>query len=118
MRYTDWCRWSTHLRRLLAIFLAVSGFCATACFAEESLRCPPAGNLIQLGDDSGKVLRKCGPPQARQPIVEDRCNKGYCTRWVGESWTYDFGRSYFLRYLLFWNGWLAQIEEGDYGSKP
>ena len=109
------------MRRLLAtLILAVLALpLATACFAEESLRCPPAGNLIQVGDDSAKVQKKCGPPVAREPVVEDHCtDQGYCTRWVGERWTYDFGKSYFLRYLLFWNGRLAQIEEGDYGSKP
>jgi hypothetical protein len=109
------------LRRLLAILiLAVLALpFATACLADESLRCPPAGNLIQVGDDSAKVQRKCGPPAAREPVVEDHCtDQGHCTRWFGERWTYDFGKSYFLRYLLFWNGRLAQVEEGEYGSKP
>jgi len=36
---------------------------------------------------------------------------------VGERWTYDFGRTYFVRYLLFLNGRLAHIAEGEYGEK-
>jgi hypothetical protein len=91
---------------------------AVAC-AQEGLRCPSTGRLVQVGDSSRKVEKRCGPPDAREPVVDERCtDQGYCTRRVGERWTYDFGQTYFVRYLLFWNGRLAQIEEGEYGEKP
>jgi hypothetical protein len=87
-------------------------------WAQEGLRCPLTGRLVQVGDSTRKVEKLCGPPDDREPVADNQCNgQGYCTRRVGERWTYDFGRTYFVRYLLFWNGKLAQIAEGEYGDK-
>jgi hypothetical protein len=85
--------------------------------AEDGFRCPITGRLVQVGDSARRVEKRCGRPDAREPLVEEYCDQGHCTRRTGERWTYDFGRTYFVRYLLFFNGSLTRIEDGEYGEK-
>lgn len=86
-------------------------------WAEDGFRCPTTSRLVQVGDSARKVEQRCGHPDAREPVVEEYCDQGQCGRRTGERWTYDFGRTYFVRYLLFYSGLLTRIEEGEYGEK-
>ncbi len=87
-------------------------------YAQDGFRCPATSRLVQVGDSARKVEKRCGRPDVREPYVEEYCNdQGDCRRRVGERWIYDFGRTYFTRYLLFFNGVLTRIDEGDYGEK-
>jgi len=106
------------LRRAVAVALwaGLSLPGALAC-AQDGFRCPPTGRLVQVGDAPHKVEKYCGSPDAREPVVEEYCDQGRCTRRWGERWTYDFGRTYFVRYLLFFGGSLSRIDSGDYGEK-
>jgi hypothetical protein len=100
------------------VLVGLTSLPAAVAWAQDGLRCPSTGRLVQVGDSARKVEKRCGPPDAREPVVEEQCtDQGYCSRRVGERWTYDFGRTYFVRYLLFFNGKLAQIAEGEYGEK-
>jgi hypothetical protein len=112
-------RMSPHKSVVALVLVGLTSLPAAVVCAQEGLRCPSTGRLVQVGDSSRKVEKRCGPPDAREPVVDEQCtDQGYCSRRVGERWTYDFGQTYFVRYLLFWNGRLAQIEEGEYGEKP
>jgi hypothetical protein len=88
---------------------------ATSPAAAEGFRCPSSGRFVEVGDSTAKVERSCGPPKQR----EDECTEnGYCfTAKIGERWVYDFGAAYFVRYLLFLDGKLSQIADGDYGEQ-
>jgi len=100
------------------LLVGLTSLPAVVAWAEDGLRCPSTGRLVQVGDSARKVEKRCGRPDAREPVVEEHCNdQGDCRRRVGERWIYDFGQTYFVRYLLFWDGQLAQIEEGEYGKK-
>jgi hypothetical protein len=106
-------------KNVLALVLGLTALPINTAWAGDGFRCPSTGLLVEVGDSARKVEKRCGRPDVRDPVVEDQCtDQGHCTRRVGERWTYDFGRSYFVRYLLFWNGLLAQINDGDYGEKP
>jgi hypothetical protein len=107
------------LRRAVALAVAAGlGLPGAVACAEDGFRCPTTSRLVQVGDSARKVEKRCGPPDEREPVVEEYCDSdGDCRRRGGERWTYDFGRTYFVRYLLFFNGLLTRIEEGDYGDK-
>ena len=93
---------------------------ATVCRADDSLRCPSTGRTIKVGDTPVKVQKKCGSPKRREDIIADSCtDDGRCfTGKIGERWVYDFGRSYFVRYVIFMDNHVSQIADGEYGSEP
>jgi hypothetical protein len=107
--------------RLGKTFLALSGLlllAATPSVAEESFLCPKTQRWISVGDTPARVLKKCGQPKLREDVTRDGCTDDgmYCFGKVGERWVYDFGRTYLVRFLLFQDNRLTQIETGGYGD--
>lgn len=103
--------------------LACSGLpllAATPSLAsEDGFWCPKSGHWVSIGDSESKVLKKCGPPQNRKDVLYKGCtDSGLCYDGkVGERWTYDFGSTYLVRFLLFQDDRLTLIEEDDYGEE-
>lgn len=102
---------------LALVCLALPLLPATSAFADGFL-CPKSGRWISIGDSSAVVLKRCGPPTSREDVVNPGCTDDgtYCFGKLGERWVYDFDSSYLVRYLLFINGRLTQIEAGEYGE--
>jgi hypothetical protein len=113
---------------MVVVLLVLITFTIVA--ADSSLRCN--GSIISLGATSQEVLDKCGRPYHRESW--ETSHNQYVRQFydyekerfilpklvVGpiqmERWTYDFGSNKFIRYLLFQNGELIDIETGDKGS--
>jgi hypothetical protein len=110
---------------LIVLFLAL-GAVATPfdyghCSGDE-LRC--GSRLVSTGMRTGEVLAVCGEPTSTRSWQE-----GYETGNIGqrketsravitvnyEEWTYNFGHSRFMQFLLFKNGVLDSIKSGGYG---
>jgi Protein of unknown function (DUF2845). len=93
--------------------------CATPTRASaEGFRCPKNDRLVEVGDSEDQVKEICGPPESRKDVMGTVCETNdYCyLAKIGERWVYDFGPSYFKRYLLFQDGHLTQVELGMYGK--
>jgi hypothetical protein len=84
----------------------------------ESSICPSTGKYVETGDSSTEVKEKCGAPTSKEPVSAYRCPPQYrCHKSQrAERWSYDFGSVYLVRYLLFLDDQLVQIEYGDYGK--
>jgi hypothetical protein len=84
----------------------------------EGFRCPQSDRLVEVGDSSEEVEESCGPPKSREDVRGEGCSdSGRCySGKIGERWVYDFGPSYFKRYLLFIGDHLSQIQSGKYGK--
>ena len=81
-------------------------------------RCKRA--LISEGDRTHRVRRLCGAPTHAEQRIEQRyipdCGGAACwTTVTVDSWVYDFGPRRFVQYLMFENGVLVRIENGDWG---
>lgn len=79
------------------------------------------------------VHNRCGAPDATSTRVERRKVKHKFTRWVGnvqesvveeeevevplDEWTYDMGSNAFVRYVIFENGRVIDVDTGGYGNK-
>jgi hypothetical protein len=100
--------------------LLLSLLTPAVALADESLLCPKTHKWISIGDRAGRVLKRCGEPKVREDVTREGCTDdgNYCFGKVGERWIYDFGSTYFVRYLLFIDGRLTQIESGDYSKEP
>jgi hypothetical protein len=109
---------------LLFLLIGLTG--SFAALAGSDFRC--SGRIIAVGDSQDYVLDKCGEPTS----IEDRTEgiaSGFrhsnpesheelnyvMTGPQVEVWTYNFGRTQFIRYLTFRSGELAGIETGGYG---
>jgi hypothetical protein len=112
-------------------FAAVLGSASVAS-ADNGFRCG-SGRLVSVGDRMDEVLERCGEPDAVIQRVEKRKVKHKVTRRVGnveesiveeeeievpvDEWAYDMGRYVFIRYVVFENGKVINVETGKYGSK-
>lgn len=98
-------------------WFALSLLSASSAFADGFL-CPKTGRWILIGDSSAVVLKRCGPPTSREDVMNEGCTTSgrYCFGKIGERWVYDFDSTYLVRYLLFINGRLTQIQAGEYGE--
>lgn len=109
------------LGSLLIVFAGSASAIAGAGF-----RC--SGRIIAVGDSRDYVLEKCGEPTSieertertargfRQRYPESHEELSYILREIRvEVWTYNLGRTQFIRYLTFRNGRLVAIETGGYG---
>ena len=119
--------------RILAFILAFVGTLglASTASADSGFRCG-SGRLVSVGDRAGEVLDRCGEPDAVIQRVEKRKVKHKITRRVGsveesiveereievpiDEWTNDLGRNAFIRYVIFENGKVVNVETGEYGS--
>ena len=91
----------------------------------NGLRC--YGSIVSTGDTKQEVINKCGEPDHIEHWEEERIKGVYHYRddsynpfieeeYVKvEEWTYNFGPTTFIRYLLFENGKLKEIRVGDKG---
>jgi hypothetical protein len=96
------------------------------------LRC--SGSIVSIGDTKSQVIYKCGEPDYIESWEEERIKKdhyysydhyrsydGYREPFLAkeyirfEEWTYNLGPTSFIRYLLFKNGRLKKIKDGDKG---
>lgn len=101
--------------------------------AADGMRC--GTRLISAGDSTYAVKSRCGEPQDATRRVETRTERrrvrvpcgrndeARCERVqevsadvVVEEWTYDFGPQRFVHYLTFFDGKLARIQTGSYGT--
>lgn len=83
-----------------------------------TLRC--GNRLVREGDSIEEVHRRCGDPTFRTFSTElisfETASGLVVTKTVQvERWTYNRGPREFIRYLVFRDGRLARITEGDYG---
>jgi hypothetical protein len=74
--------------------------------SEDSFRC--GSNVIQLGDKSDTVLKKCGEPNA---TLENVKRDLYI-------WYYDLGENRFTRTLFISGGIVRYIDMGPWGNRP
>ncbi len=97
--------------------------------SEDSLRCP--GGLVAIGDPKIDLLGRCGEPtlreatrtvdvdvvQERAPATGTKADGVRATRTTSavERWTYDFGRSQFVRIVTLEGGRVVAIESGGRG---
>jgi hypothetical protein len=99
----------------------------------EGMRC--ANRVVSKGDSTYAVRSRCGEPNDVTRRVETRterrrvrvaCGPGdaQCDRVqevstdvVVDEWIYDFGPQQFVRHLTFFDGKLARVETGSYGSE-
>jgi hypothetical protein len=89
---------------------------------------------VSIGDTKSQVVDKCGEPDHIESWEEERIKKDYyytydhyrsyegyrepflAKEYVRiEEWTYNFGPTTFIRYLLFEKGRLKKIKDGDKG---
>jgi hypothetical protein len=84
----------------------------------DSFLCPRTGKYVETGDTSAMVLEKCGTPARREKLDTYRCppERNCRKSQRAERWVYNLGSLSFMRYLLFIEDELAQIETGDYGK--
>jgi hypothetical protein len=100
--------------RTLAIAMALIAGAAGRAAAEDGMRCN--GDLISIGDGEAVVQQKCGAPTKAARRDERTYVRGRYFRSVVDTWTYDRGRSEFVRILTFVDGALRTVELGDYGK--
>jgi hypothetical protein len=120
----------TRISRFVAALplLALPG----AAGASSGFRCA-TGRLVDVGDRLVEVRTKCGEPDATHRRTEKRkvsreleARQGPYKEEIEESrtveisideWTYDLGRNRLVRHLVFEDGRLVSVAEGDRGSK-
>jgi hypothetical protein len=119
------------LMRMIPVLGAASALFAAPSQA-DSLRC--GDRLASTGASRYEVKSICGVPDDMQQRTEyrtvrgrvgGRCAPGVRCGTVVEhtveiqidEWTYDFGRRRFVQHLIFEQGTLVVIRNGDYGHK-
>lgn len=115
------------LRTISLNKVALLWFCLCAFpISAYALRCGTA--LVQEGDSSYEVLRKCGDPSYIEEFTEyiyvyrEHGDRGTRIPYrvpsrSGEKWTYNFGRQRFMRALYFVDGRIWKIETLGYGFR-
>jgi hypothetical protein len=92
----------------------------------SGFRC--GGRIIDVGNMQDYVMHQCGQPSNIEERTE-RLAANFRTRYPEnqegynyiinenqiEVWTYNLGRTQFVRYLTFRNGKLIEIKTGGYG---
>ncbi len=102
---------------VIAIFLLIF----LVPFDSLALRC--GNRLVSKGDRKIEVLEKCGEPalveEWREELEIFKGRKGKKFKSIRnlyiEEWTYNFGSKRFLQFLIFKNGRLYTIIEGERG---
>ena len=127
-------------RGLLAAGLALLGgailLASPAAQSGDGLSCN--GRIVSLGDTLYQVRSLCGEPDDAQHRIETRTVRQRvrvaCARQrdpnaqcdttverstdvVVDDWTYDFGRERFIHFLTFFDGHLARVHTGGYGTR-
>ena len=98
---------------VVCFLLTTSGYAyATRC----------EGGIVSVGDTKYEVLSKCGEPSFTDERQVERIEKtgaNELIRWTVhiEEWTYDFGPRRFIRRIIFEDGRVVRVENGDYGRR-
>ncbi len=90
------------MRRLMILLLLAMPVVANA----GAMRCKSA--LISEGDSSFNVQKKCGQPQMKEDIIDERLLDAPK---VGERWTYQARESDIPQAVTIINGKVTQIED-------
>lgn len=98
------------------LIFALAGLISTA--SASTLRC--GDRLVSVGDTKAEVMIKCGAPAWRDNWTNEIITGVDTVREqrvsvARERWVYNLGPKSFLRFLLFKNGRLVEITDGDYG---
>lgn len=101
------------MRRWLPLVLSAALLLATTGVQAESMRCE--GLVINTGDRSFDVLRKCGEPSYRDEWDEYLAYHHRAPSAHVEEWYYNFGPSRLVHVLGFRNGQLTRIDTDGYG---
>lgn len=117
--------------RVIALMLPILALTGTArAGEEESIRCP--GGIVSRGDLKLDLLGKCGEPALREVARAEEVGvvrreppdgKEVRSRVVTslrelsalERWTYDFGRSQFIRIVTLGGGRVRSVSTGGRG---
>lgn len=90
------------MRRLMILMLLAMPVVANA----GAMRCKSA--LISEGDSSFNVQKKCGQPQMKEDIIDERLLDAPK---IGERWTYQARESDIPQAVTIINGKVTQIED-------
>ncbi len=90
------------MRRLMILLLLAMPVVANA----GAMRCKSA--LISEGDSAFNVQKKCGQPQMKEDIIDERLLDAPK---VGERWTYQARESDIPQAVTIINGKVTQIED-------
>ncbi|MCO4114350.1 hypothetical protein D3C76_781350 [compost metagenome] len=90
------------MRRLMILLLLAMPVVANA----GAMRCKSA--LISEGDSSFNVQKKCGQPQMKEDIIDERLMDAPK---IGERWTYQPRESDIPQAVTIINGKVTQIED-------
>ncbi|MDX7842540.1 DUF2845 domain-containing protein [Aeromonas sanarellii] len=90
------------MRRLMILLILAMPVAANA----GAMRCKSA--LISEGDSSFNVQKKCGQPQMKEDIIDERLLDAPK---VGERWTYQARESDIPQAVTIINGKVTQIED-------
>ncbi|MCK2084820.1 DUF2845 domain-containing protein [Aeromonas sp. 3925] len=90
------------MRRLIILLILAMPVVANA----GAMRCKSA--LISEGDSSFNVQKKCGQPQMKEDIIDERLLDAPK---VGERWTYQARESDIPQAVTIINGKVTQIED-------
>lgn len=101
--------------------------------ADDGFRCE-SGRLVNVGDLTYEVQKKCGDPDQVTERIERRTVRKTAQRWVDgvvqevteeeevdvpvHEWVYDMGPHRLLRLLRFENEKLVRVATGRRGSGP
>lgn len=101
--------------------------------AGDGFRCE-SGLLVNVGDSSYEVQRKCGEPDQVTEQIEKRTVREKVRRWIDgvlqevteerqidvpiHEWTYDMGQHRLIRFLRFENERLVRVVTGRRGVTP
>lgn len=90
------------MRRLMILLLLAMPVVANA----GAMRCKSA--LISEGDSAFNVQKKCGQPQMKEDIIDERLLDAPK---IGERWTYQTRESDIPQAVTIINGKVTQIED-------
>ncbi|AXB01449.1 MULTISPECIES: DUF2845 domain-containing protein [Aeromonas] len=90
------------MRRLMILLILAMPVVANA----GAMRCKSA--LISEGDSSFNVQKKCGQPQMKEDIIDERLLDAPK---IGERWTYQARESDIPQAVTIINGKVTQIED-------
>ncbi len=117
-------------------FFAPSCLLLLFAFSSQALALRCGSRLVDVGDRKAKILTRCGEPdfsETRERQIPANCaDRGYyqdeygyindrynsyqsCRIEIVDVWTYNFGRSKFIKELIFVDGVLKRINNLEYG---
>lgn len=123
------------MKRVRVGYVILAAVLSLALGQKQALGFRCGVSLISEGDSKSRVLAKCGEPFNIEYWQEERIKRDfYRPSYPGpdypehyrepflvkeliriEEWTYNLGRTQFIRYVRFENGRVRKIYTGDYG---